>query len=297
MWIDDQSPASLDPASDVPLHRQLGDTVRTAIAGGQLPPGTRLPTEAQFQERFGISRSVVRQALSGLASDGLVQRGRGRGSVVAPKHEHHRAVQKMSGLSAQIATSDDVVTTEVLRLESDSDPRAEAALGTSDLVSLLRLRSVGSEPIALIHTWLARSTVPGLQASDLVDVSLHATLAARYGVPVSAGRRQVRAVAASGSVAAEMSVPVGAPLLVLEGTSLDSAGSAIEYFCTWHRGDQVVFDVDAGASTQDSSRSFKSGSVNAHSSPDEVLGLSGSALRLAESLTEFAARISNESHR
>lgn len=296
MWIDDQSPRSLDPAAEIPLHKQLGDAVRAAITDGQLPPGTRLPTEAQFQERFGISRSVVRQALSGLTSDGLIQRGRGRGSVVAPKNEHHRAVQKMSGLSAQIATSDDVVTTAVLRLENESDPRAEAALGTSDLVSILRLRSIGSEPIALIHTWLARSTVPGLQAGDLVDASLHATLAARYGVPVSAGRRQVRAVAASGSVAAEMSVPVGAPLLVLEGTSLDAAGSAIEYFCTWHRGDQVVFDVDAGASVEDYSHSNASENVNADYPQADAIGLSMSALRLAESLKDFASRISDEPH-
>ncbi|MEY9259617.1 GntR family transcriptional regulator [Brevibacterium epidermidis] len=293
MWIDDQSPCSLDPAAEVPLHKQLGDAVRAAIADGQLPPGTRLPTEAQFQERFGISRSVVRQALSGLTQDGLIQRGRGRGSVVAPQHEHHRAVQKMSGLSTQISRSEGIVTTGVIQLEPATDPRAEAALGTSDLVSVLRLRSVGGEPLALIQTWLARSTVPGLEADDLVDASLHEILAVRYGVPVSAGQRQVRAIAASESIAAEMSVPVGAALLVLEGTSLDPHGRAVEYFCTWHRGDRVVFDVEATSEFPKTGLPTDTGRPSNPASTDDPVDISRRANELAEALREFASSISD----
>lgn len=295
MWIDDQSPDDLDSDADAPLHQQLTEAVRAAITDGDLPPGSRLPTEAQFQEHFAISRSVVRQAMSSLANDGLVQRGRGRGSVVAPQHEHHRAVQKMSGLSAQIASPDDVVTTKVLCFERASNARAEAALGTSDLVSLQRVRSVGGEPIALIHTWLARATVPGLNAEELVDASLHEVLAVRFGVPVSAGHRQVRAVAASETIADGMAVPVGAPLLVLEGTSQDATGTAIEYFCTWHRGDRVVFDVDASAESGQSSRSSHPQTTDTES-PNDIADLSTKALQLATSLNEFAARISNTSH-
>lgn len=245
MWIDDLDADILDSAHDVPLHRQLSEVIRQAISGGALPPGTRLPTEADFQEKFGISRSVVRQALASLTNDNLIQRGRGRGSVVAPQHEHHRALQKMSGLSAQFSGSAGAVTTEVLSLEQATDPRAQQALGTSDLLSLKRRRSVDGEPIAIIHTWLPRRLVPGLAAKDLVDSSLHETLRVRFGVPVTAGHRQVRAVSASEELPEALAVQPGAPLLVLEGTSCDDSGEVIEYFCTWHRADRVIFDVDA----------------------------------------------------
>lgn len=245
MWIDELDADILDSAHDVPLHRQLSEVIRQAISGGALPPGTRLPTEADFQNKFGISRSVVRQALASLTNDNLIQRGRGRGSVVAPQHEHHRALQKMSGLSAQFSGSGGAVTTDVLSLEQATDPRAQQALGTSDLLSLKRRRSVDGEPIAIIHTWLPRRLVPGLAAKDLVDSSLHETLRGRYGVPVTAGHRQVRAVSASEELPEALAVKPGAPLLVLEGTSCDDSGAVIEYFCTWHRADRVIFDVDA----------------------------------------------------
>lgn len=249
MWLDTISATAVSTNNPGPLHLQVSKILRGGIADGSLPPGTQLPTEAELQDKFCVSRSVVRQALSGLASDGLVQRGRGRGTVVAPHHEHHRQVQRMHGLSAQISTQSEPVSTEVLSLVIESDSRASTALGTTELVSLRRRRSIEGEAIALIHTWLPRSLAESLTAAELTDASLHATLASKYGVPVTAGRRQIRAVAASESIAAELSLPVGSPLLLLEGTSLDDHGTPVEFFSTWHRADRVVFDLDVDGST------------------------------------------------
>lgn len=249
MWLDDVATDAVSGSNDLPLHRQLTALLQHSIAEGSLPPGSHLPTEAALQEKFGVSRSVVRQALAALTAEGLIQRGRGRGSVVAPLHEHHRHVQRMPGLSAQISTTAGPVSTEVLSLAPGTDARAEAALGTNELLSLRRRRSVEGEAIALIQTWLPLPLAGTLTANELTDASLHATLASRFGVPVTAGRRQIRAIAASERLAGELSLPVGSPLLLLEGTSLDDRGNAVEYFSTWHRADRVVFDLDAGPST------------------------------------------------
>ena len=299
MWIDDLDADILDSAHDAPLHRQLSEVVRQGISGGALPPGTRLPTEADFQEKFGISRSVVRQALASLTNDNLIQRGRGRGSVVAPQHEHHRALQKMSGLSAQFSNSGDSVTTEVTSLERGADPSAERELGTSDLMFLNRRRSVDGEPIAIIHTWLPFGLVQGLEAGDLVDSSLHETLRERYGIPVTAGHRQVKAVSASPGLAAALAVPAEAPLLVLEGTSCDTHGNAVEYFCTWHRADRVIFDVDVISdssesrflSTQKPTPPPRSGGVGSDDATDAA-NLREAARSIAAQMDDLAKRMS-----
>jgi GntR family transcriptional repressor for pyruvate dehydrogenase complex len=52
--------------------------MRAAILGGQLRPGDRLPSESELATSFGVSRSVVREALKVLASSGLVTSVRGR---------------------------------------------------------------------------------------------------------------------------------------------------------------------------------------------------------------------------
>lgn len=238
MWLDELADDAVDPGRKVPLHVQLSAVLRSRITGGSLPPGSILPTEAELTKKFGISRSVVRQALLALTGDGLVRRGRGRGSVVAPLGEHHRLVQRLSGLSTQI----DQVTTIVLSLSLERDALAEATLGVDEVVSLHRLRLAEGSPIALIHTWLPSRIA--LTAAELTNASLHALLRRKHGIAIVTGRRQVRAVAASASQAESLQVAAGSPLLLLEGTSFDEAGGPVEVFRTWHRADKVVFDLD-----------------------------------------------------
>lgn len=59
-------------------ERQL----RQAIADGTWPVGARLPTETELAARFGMSRSTLREAVSRLRADGLVDSKPGRGAVV-----------------------------------------------------------------------------------------------------------------------------------------------------------------------------------------------------------------------
>lgn len=239
-WLTELDADAVGPASPGPLHAQLSALLRSHIVDGSLPVGADLPTEAELQAHFGVSRSVVRQALSSLTAEGLVRRGRGRGSVVAPRGEHHRLVQRLSGLSTQVPA----VTTSVLALGPEHDEAAEARLGVRAVVGLRRLRRAEGEPIALIHTWLPESIGAGLTTAQLTDTSLHAVLRSTYGVSLVSGRRQVRAVSASGALAEALEVPDGSPVLLLEGTTLDRSGVPVETFRTWHRADRVVFDVD-----------------------------------------------------
>lgn len=66
--------------------RRLPDEVAVsifgAIEGGQLLSGDRLPTEAELSKRFGVARTVVREAISLLRHDGIVESRRGVGAFV-----------------------------------------------------------------------------------------------------------------------------------------------------------------------------------------------------------------------
>lgn len=53
------------------------------IVAGNLAPGTRLPTEHQLMADFGLSRTVVREAIAALRAEGLVETRRGSGAYVA----------------------------------------------------------------------------------------------------------------------------------------------------------------------------------------------------------------------
>lgn len=64
------------------LSEQLAESLIVSIRDGQLPPGQRLPTESALVQRFGVSRTVVREALSRLKTLGLIESRQGSGAFI-----------------------------------------------------------------------------------------------------------------------------------------------------------------------------------------------------------------------
>jgi DNA-binding FadR family transcriptional regulator len=73
------------------LVAKMTDALSSQIAAGHYKPGDRLPSEAQLTQEFGVSRTVVREAIAALRSGGLVEARHGIGVFVlepAPTERH-----------------------------------------------------------------------------------------------------------------------------------------------------------------------------------------------------------------
>ncbi len=68
--------------AEQPKYLQVADTLRREIAEGVFRDGQTLMTEEELRLRFDVSRQTVRQAISLLEDDGLVDRRRGSGTYV-----------------------------------------------------------------------------------------------------------------------------------------------------------------------------------------------------------------------
>jgi GntR family transcriptional regulator/MocR family aminotransferase len=75
--------ASLDPRADVPLYRQLYESLRTAILEGRLAPGTRLPATRELAAELAVSRNTVMSAFEQLLAEGYVEGRVGAGTFVS----------------------------------------------------------------------------------------------------------------------------------------------------------------------------------------------------------------------
>jgi GntR family transcriptional regulator, trigonelline degradation regulator len=64
-----------------PLRRDVVDALRTAIIEGRLAPGARL-TERELIEMTGVSRTVIREALRQLESEGVIETIPNKGPIV-----------------------------------------------------------------------------------------------------------------------------------------------------------------------------------------------------------------------
>lgn len=64
------------------LPEQVADIIARQIGDGLYVPGAKLPPESHLSELFGVSRSVVREAVSRLKNEGLLDSRQGKGVIV-----------------------------------------------------------------------------------------------------------------------------------------------------------------------------------------------------------------------
>lgn len=70
-----------------PLPTRVADYLSREIRSGRIEPETRLPTESQLAADLGVSRNVVREAISQLRADGLVYVRQGAGAYALPPEQ------------------------------------------------------------------------------------------------------------------------------------------------------------------------------------------------------------------
>jgi len=84
---------SISTGSPEPIYRQLIDQLRRLIAAGQLAPGDVLPSVREMAQALALNPMTVSKSYNMLETEGLLQRSRGIGMLVAP----HRGRARPSG--------------------------------------------------------------------------------------------------------------------------------------------------------------------------------------------------------
>jgi GntR family transcriptional repressor for pyruvate dehydrogenase complex len=106
------------------LAHDVVDALSGRIRDGSLAPGEKLPTEAAIMEEFGVSRTVVREAISRLQAAGLVATRHGVGTFVVGMGD--AAAFRIS--PDQLGTLQDVIAVLELRIAVETECAALAAV-------------------------------------------------------------------------------------------------------------------------------------------------------------------------
>lgn len=65
------------------VWKQVAEDIASDIAAGKLPSGTKMPTEVELAEQYGVSRVTIRRAIKELVGENLLTVVHGRGTFVA----------------------------------------------------------------------------------------------------------------------------------------------------------------------------------------------------------------------
>ena len=94
----------VNTALDVPIYRQLVDSIHAAVKKGELPAGHRLPTVQALTEELGIARGTVKRAYDELERLGVVEKVQGRGTFICyrPSNSGSRKEQAMAAINGML---------------------------------------------------------------------------------------------------------------------------------------------------------------------------------------------------
>jgi GntR family transcriptional regulator len=245
---DGQIAGTIDKTSPVPYHYQLRRLLEQAVTSGALDVGAQLPTEAWLCERYEVSRTVVRQALSDLEREGLVSRMKGKGTFVSgPKLSEH-LIQSLTSLHEDLAARGERLETRVLRLEVQPvSPHVAELLRLPEserIILLERLRLLHGEPLVVTTAHMPYSLCAPILGLDMSQRSLFETYERELGFRLHRGTRAVEARVAGSETAHQLGIQEGSPVLVFSGVTFIEDGRPIEYFVGIHRGDRSRFEVE-----------------------------------------------------
>jgi GntR family transcriptional regulator len=238
----------IDFEGHIPFYLQLKGFLQRRIDEGVWGPNEMLPSESQLCSAYGISRTVVRQALREMEYEGQVYRRKGKGTFVAEPKILESLAQRLTGFHQDMAeqglsTSDEVLCLDVVPANSKVASFLNLDEGVK-VITMRRLRHVEGVPIALVTTFLPVSLCEKVLEADFRDQSLYVFLEKECGVVIDHGRRMIEAVVANEEEASLMQVKKGAPMVLLDSVSYLEDGTPVEYYHAVHRGDRTRFEIN-----------------------------------------------------
>jgi GntR family transcriptional regulator len=199
-----------------PRYRSIAAELIRGIEAQEYPPGSLLPSEVELATEFGVTRMTVRQALSGLAAQGIIERRHGHGTVVVPIKLQRQANRPM-GLAEELKArglSPGSHTLKFIEARPPKDVGAALWVGPrGNVFCLRRQRFADGVLIGVQESFIPTKYAPDLLDVDFEDQSLTSILRDRYALAAAYADLTIEAIAADRTVAADIEVDLGAPVL------------------------------------------------------------------------------------
>lgn len=216
----------------VPAYLRIRTELEQRIRSGALPPGSRLPTEAELQHQHSIGRATAQRVLTELAQAGLVERHRRRGTFVAEGARQENLLRFVNPIlqGAEIPGRHAVESANVIPAR-DADVKLPGVADDEPVHQLRRLKfDLDDNAIAIELTAIPFSLAPRLHDEDLAHLTVHDYFA-RNGVPAAKSRIYIDPTRLDEATAGQLRMPPGQAVIRLRRLTWLTDGKLAE--ATW----------------------------------------------------------------
>jgi GntR family transcriptional regulator len=229
----------LDINSPIPLHVQLKEFLRQQICTGQYTE--QIPSEKELMETFSVSRTTVREAVSFLVREGLLEKIHGKGTFVTDVTVN----EWLGTIRSFTETIENMGMKPGIRLLSHGlkdDPEIASILRLKQYYGIERLRFADDTPIAIERTNYPVAIGRKLATYDLNKVTLYSVLE-ENGIVLHSAEQRITAMIPSEADAKLLGISQNTCVLTVERVTYDPTGNVVEYYLSLCRADRFAFCV------------------------------------------------------
>ena len=226
-----------------PLYIQLREVLRSKIESGEYPPGTRIPSENQLAQTYGIHRLSARSAVSALVYEGYLVRRQGKGVYVLPQ-KVERDLDTIGGFTQTMKERHREPSKRILvKGVRKAGPYIGKILDVepeSQVCYIRRICSSDGVPVSLEDIYIPCSRVPNLDSYDLEVFSIY-DIYKMAGINLMRVEQTLDIITLDAVDANFLDIDTDSAVLLFCGITYDTEGVPVEYAKTFTRTDTCTF--------------------------------------------------------
>lgn len=231
------------------LYIQIKDIYREKILSGELKHGDKIESETEIQKRFGVSRITARQAILDLEKEGMVNRGRGRGTFVIWKPAIKEKLSEIRSFSHEMELHGRVPGTSSFTIDREQVAEKAAKIFNLDpreeMYCLRRVRTADDVKLVYMVSYFPLDTDLPIREDNSTESMYEKFEVIGTGKPKRI-EEEFSAEIPSDEVRNSLNIPKSLPVLARKRISFDEEDNIIEYTISYYRSDLYTYMNSTG---------------------------------------------------
>ncbi len=242
------SMATLRGDERLPRYQRVADQLRQEIADGHRRPGDQMPSENVLADQYSLAPGTIRQAVTQLVSEGVLERFQGKGTFVRRPNFDHSLFRFFRFLGRP--GNNEVPEGRILDRSIEPAPehvslRLEFELNLP-AIRLRRLRLLQQQPVLLEEIWLSQGDFQPILDIDEKELGplLYPIYDELCGRTVANAEEQLTVESARRETAHILQIAEGEPVIVIERLAKGFDGTPLEWRRSIGRADQFRYQIE-----------------------------------------------------
>lgn len=235
----------LEGESMLPAYIRIHDAIKQDIEQGIWKIGQRLPSERNLSENFEVSRMTLRQAITLLVDEGILERRIGSGTFVASR----RVQEKMRGTTSftEIVKSQGKPPSSKLisyiKTQPSSQEMQQLQLSPREaIIRMERVRYADHIPVVYEVAAIPEKMIKNFRKEEITEHFFQTLV--KNGYEIGKSQQTISAKIAEKEVAAYLDIDEGKALLALTQVSYFTDGQPFEFVRSQYVGDRFEFYLE-----------------------------------------------------